>query len=224
MGRFLPQALRSLLAQTLPREQSEIIVVDDGSTDDTAEVLARFAKDVRALRQPQRGLVAAVNAGLKLARGRYFVRVDADDQAAPDLLALGCRLLSANPQGVCVFSDHFEVRDGRRVRKRTDPQNLYTLIACGTTFRTALLREVGGYRKLYWEEYDLYLRLREHGEFLHLPLPLYFYRKHSMSMTHRAGERKRGWQELIDYWGADRLRSAGRSEELDRILSAHAVR
>jgi glycosyltransferase involved in cell wall biosynthesis len=224
MARFLPRALGSLLAQSLPRNQFEIIVVDDGSTDSTHDVLSRFAGQIRVLRQPRRrGLVPSVNQGLKQARGRYLVRVDADDDVAPDLLYLGCRLLAANPKAACVVSDRIEVRQGRRVRKRVDPSDLYTLIACGTMFPNRLLREIGGYRKLYWEEYDLYLRLRQHREFLHLPLPLYFYRKHAGSMTHRLEERRRGWQELLGRWGVETLRSAGTNRELEAVIAQETI-
>ena len=224
MGRFLPAALDSLLAQTLPREKFEIIVVDDGSTDSTAEVLSRYARKVMVLSQPNRcGLVPSVNRALRRARGRYFIRVDADDQVAPDILQLGQRLLSANPDAAAVVSDHVEVRHGKRTRKKVDPGNLYTLIACGTMFPTRLLKEIGAYRQVYWEEYDLYLRLRERGELLYLPLPLYFYRKHAASMTHKAVERKRGWQELLNCWGAKKLQAAGVNPELETVIAEGAV-
>jgi glycosyltransferase involved in cell wall biosynthesis len=224
MGRFLPNALDSLLAQSLPQHKFEIIVVDDGSTDSTKEVLSRFASRVRILRHPRRrGLVPSVNRGLQQARGRYLVRVDADDEAAPDLLYLGSRWLRANPRAACVVSDRIELRQGRRVRKKVDPENPYSLIACGSVFPTRLLRNIGHYRQLYWEEYDLYLRLREQGEFLYLPLPRYFYRKHARSMTHNQEQRKSGWRELLDCWGAETLRNAGFNPELEAVLREAAI-
>jgi len=224
MARFLPKAVSSLLAQSLPRSQFEIIVVDDGSSDSTPAMLSRFAGQITVLRQCSRqGLVPSVNQGLEQARGRFFVRVDADDEVAPDLLYLGCRLLNANPRAACIVSDRIELHRGRRVRKKINPRNPYTLIACGSVFPTRLLRAIGAYRPLYWEEYDLYLRLREHGEFLYLPVPLYFYRKHASSMTHRPEERRRGWQELLGCWGAETLRLAGRNAELEAVIAEGAI-
>ena len=221
MGRFLPEALDSLLRQSLSRSQFEVLVVDDGSSDDTGEVLASYSRKVKIIRQPHSGLVAAVSNGSERSRGRYLIRVDADDWVDPDMLFIGMRLLDENPTAACVISDRYEVRDKKRSRVRIDPKNLYTLVACGTLFRMSMLRQAGGYRPVYWEEYDLYLRLRQLGEFLYAPLPLYFYRKHSSSMTHKAQERRRGWRQLLDCWGAQALLAAGDHEELRSVLEEH---
>jgi len=82
-GRFLGRCLESLLGQTLPKNQFEIIVVDDGSTDETPEVLRRYERNVSVLGQTNLGLTAASNAGLRAATGEYVIRVDADDELEP---------------------------------------------------------------------------------------------------------------------------------------------
>src|SRR5437867_4956354 len=84
-ARFLAEALDSALAQTHPA--TEVIVVDDGSVDDTPAVLARYAGRVRVLRQPNRGPSAARNAALGVARGEYVAFLDADDRFLPDQVA-----------------------------------------------------------------------------------------------------------------------------------------
>src|SRR5262249_22184832 len=94
-GRYLGAALDSVLAQT---RATEIIVVDDGSTDDTPAVLARFAPRVRVHRQDNRGLSAARNAGVELARGDYIGFLDADDVIAPTKLARQAAVLDAEPR------------------------------------------------------------------------------------------------------------------------------
>jgi len=101
-GRYLGAALDSVLAQTRP---TEIIVVDDGSTDDTPAVLARFAPRVRVHRQDNRGLSAARNAGLELARGEYIGFLDADDVIAPTKLAKQAAVLDADPQVGWTYCD-----------------------------------------------------------------------------------------------------------------------
>jgi glycosyltransferase involved in cell wall biosynthesis len=84
-GRFLGSAIDSALAQTV--NAVEVIVVDDGSTDETPAVLARYAGRVRVLRQENRGLSAARNAGLAAAHGTFVSFLDADDVMAPTKLA-----------------------------------------------------------------------------------------------------------------------------------------
>lgn len=85
-GRFLPQALDSVLAQGLPEGALEVIVADDGSTDDSREILASYAPRVRALLLPKRGQAAAFNAGLEEAAGEIVCLLDSDDLFLPGKL------------------------------------------------------------------------------------------------------------------------------------------
>jgi glycosyltransferase involved in cell wall biosynthesis len=98
-AKFLGEALESVFAQTYPHY--EVIVVDDGSTDGTAKVAARF-DPVRTLRQRNRGLAAARNAGFRASAGRFVVFLDADDRLLPNALEDGVASLDANP--LCAFS------------------------------------------------------------------------------------------------------------------------
>ena len=101
-GRYLAGALESALAQTRP---TEIIVVDDGSTDETPAVLERFASRVRVHRQDNRGLSAARNAGLALATGAYIAFLDADDVLAPTKLDKQAAVLDAEPEAGWSYCD-----------------------------------------------------------------------------------------------------------------------
>jgi glycosyltransferase involved in cell wall biosynthesis len=101
-ARYLAAAVDSVLAQT---RSTEVIVVDDGSTDDTPAVLAPFAGRVRMHRQDNRGLSAARNAGLALARGDYIGFLDADDVIAPTKLAKQAAILDADPRVGWTYCD-----------------------------------------------------------------------------------------------------------------------
>ena len=83
-ARWLPAAIRSVLAQT--RRPEEIVVVDDGSTDHTAQVCAEFSRDVRYVRRENGGLSAARNTGLAVTTGEWFLSLDADDTLYPQAL------------------------------------------------------------------------------------------------------------------------------------------
>jgi glycosyltransferase involved in cell wall biosynthesis len=85
-GRYIEDAVRSVLAQNFPAEQMEILVVDDGSTDDTAERLEQFGAAIRYLRKPNGGQASTFNFGFAQARGEFIALLDADDVWLPEKL------------------------------------------------------------------------------------------------------------------------------------------
>src|SRR5215207_11289555 len=97
---FLGEAIESVLSQSYPN--FEIIVVDDGSPDDTAEVAARYP-EVRYVRQDNQGVSVARNSGLARSGGAYIVFLDADDRLLPGALEVGVRELEAHPECALVF-------------------------------------------------------------------------------------------------------------------------
>src|SRR5215211_7843247 len=97
-AKYLGEAIESVLGQTYGN--SQIVVVDDGSTDDTEEVAGRYEK-VECVRQENRGLAEARNAGVRASRGEYLVFLDADDRLKEGALEAGVNSLDANP--LCAF-------------------------------------------------------------------------------------------------------------------------
>src|SRR3712207_5573157 len=95
---FLGEAIESVLAQSYPH--FEVVVVDDGSTDNTSEVAARYP-GVRCVRQDNQGLAAARNSGLAHSKGEYLLFLDADDRLLPHALEVGVERLEAHPE--CAF-------------------------------------------------------------------------------------------------------------------------
>ncbi|MFD1958687.1 glycosyltransferase family 2 protein [Novosphingobium panipatense] len=100
---YLEEAVRSILLQTFA--DFELIVVDDGSTDATADILARMGRRdprLRVVRQPNGGIVAALNTAIAHARGEYIARMDADDVSFPERFAFQVAWLDAHPATVLV--------------------------------------------------------------------------------------------------------------------------
>jgi len=178
----LPDALESLLRQT--RSDFEIIAVDDGSTDETAQILeGSFREDprIRPLFLPRSGISRASNAGLERARGRYIARMDADDVSLPERLEEQARYLDENPctglvgcrvifggdreasRGFAQYVDwQNELLDPEAIRANRFVESPFAHPSI--MFRAELPLRLGGYREgPFPEDYELILRWMEHG-------------------------------------------------------------
>jgi glycosyltransferase involved in cell wall biosynthesis len=194
---FLDAAIASIRAQT--HQALELIVVDDGSSDRTPEILERHAGEdprLRCLTQGTIGIVAALNCGIGQAAGAYVARMDADDIARPDRLARQLDVLSRHPAAALVGSSYQVIdRRGRALRTvhlPTAPDEIRARLATGNCIAhpTVLLRRqaldaVGLYRAAFrhCEDYDLWLRLAERYELLGIDEPLLLYREHPGQVT-----------------------------------------
>lgn len=115
-GRFLPDAVNSVLGQKKDGLAVEIIVVDDGSTDDTAAVAQGMGSSIQYIYQENQGLSAARNSGIRAARGDYLVFLDADDLLTAGTLASHIDNFAAHPEldvSVCLSLQIFENKDGK---------------------------------------------------------------------------------------------------------------
>lgn len=192
---FLRQCLDSFVAQTF--RNFEFLVMDDGSTDDTATILNEFArKDDRfkSYRQENNGLAVALNMLIRKSVGEYIARMDIDDLVAPDRLAEQVAYLDAHPEVNLVTSGvaHF-LKNGRLVfaecprdrSSKADEDILSgrrnTLVHGSVMLRAKALKEFPmPYRTRYGQDYDLWIRCLAKGwKFATIPKILYFYRKGS---------------------------------------------
>jgi glycosyltransferase involved in cell wall biosynthesis len=184
-GRFIRRCLRSLLNQDLPPDRYEVIVVDDGSKDDSLIALESFrqAHEIRLIANRRNlGVGAASLVGVNQSRGKYIVRVDADDYVQPPFLYMLYNFLRFNPRYVGVSCDYFLTNPDEQVLSVESFAS--NGLACGLMLKTSYLESVGSYdpEKMIFEERDLASRL-DHSRIFHLPIPLYNYVKHGESLT-----------------------------------------
>ena len=170
---FLGEAIESVECQTHTR--FEVIVVDDGSSDESRAVASRYPL-VRCLSQRNQGPSAARNAGLHASTGQYIVFLDGDDRLLPTALEDGVRALEAHPE--CAFASghvHLIASDGTYLRTPDDPcierehyrtllQYNYIWTPAAVMFKRAVLTAMGGYSpdRRGAEDWELYLRIARH--------------------------------------------------------------
>jgi glycosyltransferase involved in cell wall biosynthesis len=150
----------------------ELIVVDDGSSDHTARLLAGYGEALAVIRQPNRGVSAARNTGIAAARGRWIALLDSDDHWLPSKLADQVDWLTAHPGYRICQTEEIWIRDGRRVnpKKRHQKYGGYIFERClplclvspsAVMMARGLVEEVGGFDETLpaCEDYDLWLRI-----------------------------------------------------------------
>jgi glycosyltransferase involved in cell wall biosynthesis len=191
-ARTVGVAIRSVLDQAFAGSV-EVIAVNDGSTDATAEVLESFGALITIITQANRGLAAARNAGAATARGRYLALIDDDDAWLPNKLALTTSALDQEPDTVLAYSDILPVgAQGEPLgQSPITPEFAYApsmaellrqwwpILPSSVVIRRAAFVQTGGFcegfRRSY-EDVDLWLRARELGEFTYIAAPLVKYR------------------------------------------------
>lgn len=230
-ARFLGAALDSLRRQSAA--DLEIVVVDDGSTDDTPRILAEAARQeprLRIERQNREGIAGALNRALALAEGRFAARLDADDLAHPERFAMQVAYFETHPQ-VAVLGTGYEEIDAegrvlRAVTPPTDPAQLRRILPranClahpSVMMRRDAVLAAGGYRPALVgaEDYDLWLRLLDSWDLANLPEPLLAYRRHGVSGSMRS-VRQHAFAELGARTAFAR-RSEGQPELIDETRS-----
>lgn len=185
-GRYLREAMDSILAQDF--RDFELLVIDDGSTDDTPEVLASIPDPrLRVVRQDNTGLVGALNRGLDEAHGEFLARMDADDLMPAGRLSAQVRALHSDPGLIVCGTDYelFGALTGRVRMPRTDSACRQRLLLsschCGASvmIRASVLERSGlRFRPefAHAEDYRMWAELSEHGRLGNLPILGYRYR------------------------------------------------
>lgn len=195
-ARYLRRAIRSVLAQT--RAVDEIIVVNDGSTDETASLLSSYPAPVRCIHQSNAGAASARNAGIRASTTKWVALLDADDAWLPQKIERQIECALHHPHAGLIYSDAAVVASDGTIHGRfldnKGPQSGWVferlLESCFVLPSTALIRRdallssglfTEGAR--YVEDYDLWLRLARNCEFQLVPGTLALYERQETSVS-----------------------------------------
>lgn len=198
-AQYVATTIESVLNQTI--RGTEIIVVNDGSPDNTDEVLQPYVSSgaIRYVRQPNAGQASARNRGIDLARGEYIALLDDDDLWPVDKLEWQVAALTARPEKVLAFGTVHPFSDSPSLGSPTEPDLATTqfrpecparrqflhrnwIVSPGQTLiRKSALARIGGFAPDIWgvDDYDLYIRLAAVGDFHFEPRQALFYRRHA---------------------------------------------
>lgn len=198
VARYIKQSLFSVMSQTY--KEFEIIIVNDGSTDNTGEILAEYAKKdsrITIITQDNKGLAAARNTGLRNAKSEYICIFDSDDIMLPDKLLKQYKFLESHPEYDITYSDLYHFIDGKKsiyhhpMRALSDPQYnslLYGNVINPNTvfFRSSVFEQYGGFDESFRsaEDWEFWLNLSFNGvNFGYQPERLTLYRVRGDSLS-----------------------------------------
>ncbi|MEO1144456.1 MAG: glycosyltransferase family A protein [Cyanobacteria bacterium J06638_22] len=216
---FIEKTLESFLAQT--HQNLEILVIDDGSSDRTAEIAQTYSERdsrITLIQQPNGGVAAARNSGIQQAKGEFIAPVDADDVWHPEAVALMVqRFDTASEETGVVYGWSLDINESGKViggfhAATIEGLVLKTLLchnflgnASSTLIRRSCFDHVGGYDEQLkaqnaqgCEDWDLYLRLAEHYTFAVVPKFLVGYRKLSAGMSADSYKMARSQRLMLD--------------------------
>ena len=195
---YVQEAIESILTQYY--KHFELIVINDGSTDNSASIIKELSEQdprIVVISRPNEGLVSALNTGLNYANGEFIARMDADDKSMSDRFTKQVEYLLKNPR-VAVVGTFIKIIDehGAFIRNgeyptESDAIEQFLEFGCPMAHPSVMMRRevvkfVGGYRKAFshCEDYDLWLRISEEGFHLaNIPEPLLAYRNHSSNIS-----------------------------------------
>jgi glycosyltransferase involved in cell wall biosynthesis len=251
-GRLLAESVGSVLNQS--ERDLRVLIIDDASPDDTAEVAAELAAtDDRVTwrrHQTNRGHICTYNEGLEWASADYTMLLSADDWILPDALSRAADLLDALPEVGFAYGPHFEWYEGDPRPEEPEPAPGWTVLSgtefirsnrsgnpvgtCTALVRTALQKRIGGYRHElpHAGDMEMWMRFAAHGPVGRLNAHQGVYRRHGRSMSEGyyrnmlvdVSQRKLTLDFLFEHYGSDMENSDDLRAYLYQGLADSAVR
>ena len=206
--KFISKSIQSVLNQSF--KKYELIIIDDGSTDNSIKVINSYCKknkNIIFIKQKKRGLVASNNIAISLAKGKYIMRLDADDWLKKDALISMFKTIEKNKKIAMVFPDYYEVDINgkiisRFVRHNFRKVNLKDQPAHGacSLIRLNILKKIGGYDEKFMcqDGYYIWMRLLKY-DVKNINKPLFYYRKHGKNLTSNISFINKTKTRILDY-------------------------
>jgi glycosyltransferase involved in cell wall biosynthesis len=205
-GQYIREAIDSVLAQTA--RDLEIIAVDDGSTDGSRAVLDSFGEAIRVIEHPNRanrGQSASINLGLRAARGEFIAILDSDDVWLPEKLAIQLGYLDAHPETGLVYGNGWAIDEtGRRRypiygpehREDSDANRVlldcYFFLPTNSLVRAEIMRKAGFFDESLRaaQDHDMAIRIAEITRLAYVNESIFYYRRHSDSISVKSADRR----------------------------------
>lgn len=241
-GLFIGEVIATILEQTFP--DLELIIIDDGSTDNTAEIIKKYAdidSRIKYHYQQNRGsknLGETINTAVSFAKADWIARADSDDpwyldklekqvaflESHPDYILIGGTANVTNERGEFLYNLYGPLDDDDNRRALT----LYTTLAHGSViFRKDIFEKLNGYQNIHAvEDLDLWQRMSAYGKIYNIPEPLFKYRKNTLgiSMSNQDHQSKMVEKLGIEFFKSQTPKALSREEFRTKLNSINSLR
>ncbi|HEY4439453.1 MAG TPA: glycosyltransferase family 2 protein [Candidatus Elarobacter sp.] len=199
-GRFIAETIESVLSQDYPNV--EYIIVDGASTDDTAEVVARYGDRLTFISEPDNGQSEAINKGFALARGRYVAWINSDDIFLPGAISAAVDAFRANPDAGAIYGDGYQIDERGDVLSRfaiTQRFDLWKLLNLSdyilqqtVFFRRSVFDEVGLLDETlhYGMDWDILMRIGLRAPVIYIPREMGAIREYPTAKSFAGGAKR----------------------------------
>lgn len=179
------RALDSVANQSLPQEMLELILVDDGSVDETVHLIKESSPHLSIFHTPSIGAVKALNTALAEVDTTFYTILDADDELPQSALELLLKGFKNAANLAAVYGDYLEISaDNKEQKLVSTTSNIFNTIAGGILFKLENVKECDYYDPtLFFPEYDLLIKLMKSYPVAHIPVEVYHYFRHGDSLT-----------------------------------------
>lgn len=200
----IERSIDSALSQDFLRDQFEVVVVNDGSTDNTLEILKKYGNQIRIIDQENQGALKASNNGFLTALGKYVIKLDSDDKFEKNILKEMAPILDENLDIDFIYCDYFETKTNGETVLVSCGDNIFNTIGLGIMFRKQKFQDQGFFNEqAMFAEYDLLLKTQNIWKGYCITKPLFYYLRRKESLTGRQGWVEKAISQLKEQYPED---------------------